>query len=171
MAVSKADEKKPSARPSGKRSLKQFYTQLLNLPGRDSARARGAGEGLRQTLPGPKEKPAPPLAAAAKTPVPSREPSPPKPPPVIPPVPLTSASPDRHSGGKQPDGVVQSHQPAQTGSTQDRRRIPQRIHDPRGPHRPSKPDPAAVASRQVMIRSRKNAALLKLVRSCPDFEL
>jgi tetratricopeptide (TPR) repeat protein len=78
----------PQTKISGKRSLKQFYTQLLNLP-RDSPRLEWAGERPQQALPAPKGKPAPPVAAAAKTPVPSPEPAPPKLPTVIPPVPVT----------------------------------------------------------------------------------
>jgi superfamily II DNA or RNA helicase len=78
----------PQTKISGKRSLKQFYTQLLNLPG-DSPRLEWAGERPQQALPAPKGKPVPPVAAAAKTPVPSPEPAPPKLPPVIPPVPVT----------------------------------------------------------------------------------
>jgi superfamily II DNA or RNA helicase len=77
----------PQTKTSRKRSLKQFYTQFLNLP-RNSPRLGREDERPRQTQPAPKKKPTLPTAAN-KTPDPPPVPAPPKPPSVIPPVPVT----------------------------------------------------------------------------------
>jgi superfamily II DNA or RNA helicase len=82
----------PQADISGKRAIRQFYTQLLNLPQGPPGEDR-RGERPKPASSRPKKK-APPAAAADAVPLPAAEPEPSKPAPVIPPVPVTFAIDD-----------------------------------------------------------------------------